>query len=760
MPPTELFEKLFAAQPTALILDEFQTWFDGLTNDGNHLWEKWTFNFIQNLSEIAKNNPDHLVLVVSIRTGESESFRQIQRVHPLVIDFQGEQATTDRRRLLLHRLFENRQAITDTAIEPLIATPVQEYCRLMNIAPDEHKKQHQDFLEAWPFAPSLLQLLEDQVLVATSAQETRDLIRILANLYKSRGAKNPLLTAADFRLDDDTTGIGALLTSVANTHHASLREKAQRNIKAVCDAVPAQRTPHLAEIMGALWLRSIAVGNLAGADAAQLQADLTRSQSLNDNAFQAELTEITDNSFNIHQVSGRLLFKDAENPQAKLMATVRNDRLFADGADLKQLAMEIRYVIGGAEFQTSPVRVIALPVSWKTTPWADLDETDQPKRWEARLPLLVLPEDPGTLGPVLGPWLTEHVQERRNTVRFLLPRASEGNVYLDRDLVVLARAELKAQEWMGQQGDYVKLHKKFQIELRERLKKRFERFAILHRFDFQQPERCQFQVEMVKEGKDALPDRLELAVQQDLFIPEDFAAFVLEIAQNNGSVGKLLGELQEPRPHYAECIPWLGEVLMLERLVRLCARGKIALNLRGKEYLQAAPGESEEDAWQRMKGRLGTGKELGETTILLPGAVPPITVSGDRSGADVNLTGSGGGQPSVTGGVGSSGGSSSVTTGNATPPPVNTDFVKETGGSLPPDSVFGGGPKPRTPLSNSATSAINLEGKLENWNISAATPVHQITLSIDQATGAQLKKLLRSLPEGLTYALGLEKETD
>ena len=49
------------------------------------------------------------------------------------------------------------------------------------------------------------------MLIATDAQETRDLIRILANLYKSRGEAVPVLTAADFRLDDDTSGIGALL---------------------------------------------------------------------------------------------------------------------------------------------------------------------------------------------------------------------------------------------------------------------------------------------------------------------------------------------------------------------------------------------------------------------------------------------------------------------------------------------------------------------------------------------------------------------
>ena len=56
-----------------------------------------------------------------------------------------------------------------------------------------------------------LRLLEEQVLIATDAQETRDMIRILANLYKSRGETAPVLTAADFRLDDDASGIGALL---------------------------------------------------------------------------------------------------------------------------------------------------------------------------------------------------------------------------------------------------------------------------------------------------------------------------------------------------------------------------------------------------------------------------------------------------------------------------------------------------------------------------------------------------------------------
>jgi hypothetical protein len=168
--------------------------------------------------------------------------------------------------MLLHRLFDNRLQIADGTIESLVAQHVSEYFRLLDVPPAEQDRKRREFTESWPYAPHLLRLLEEQVLIATDAQETRDMIRILANLYKSRGEAVPVLTAADFRLDDDASGIGALLDSVSNEHHRTLREKAQHNIISVTEAVydHANLAPHLQEIVGALWLRSIAVGNLAG----------------------------------------------------------------------------------------------------------------------------------------------------------------------------------------------------------------------------------------------------------------------------------------------------------------------------------------------------------------------------------------------------------------------------------------------------------------------------------------------------------------
>jgi len=129
------------------------------------------------------------------------------------------------------------------------------------------------------------------------------------------------------------------------------------------------------------------------------------------------------------------------------MACARNDKLFTDGSDQAQLAKQVRYVIGGTDEVAKTFRVIALPKSWQTDPWSTLDEAEQPERWDDRLPILVLPEEPDSIDQRLGRWLKDHLQKRRNTIRFLLPRSGSTNAFQDRDLLILARAEMKAQEW-------------------------------------------------------------------------------------------------------------------------------------------------------------------------------------------------------------------------------------------------------------------------------------------------------------------------
>jgi hypothetical protein len=748
VPSDLILLEMFRRQPTVLILDEFQTWFDGQTNTRQHPRKKWAFNFIQVLSEIAQSNPELLVLVVSIRESESDAYQQVHRVNPVLVDFKGPQAKRDRQRLLLYRIFENRLQVPPSKIESLVQPHLNEYYRLAKIPQPEQERRQGDFVEAWPYSPLLLKLLDDQVLIATSAQETRDLIKILVDLFKNTDPTSPIITAADFKLNSESSVVASLLDSVANQLHKDLREKAQRNLQAVMDAVPNAKTvlPHCEEIISALWLRSLTVDKLVGADPAELQIDITRGKPIDDNQFAGELANIEENSFNIHRVGSRLVFKSEENPQAKLLAHAKNDKLFQQGEDIDHLAKEVRACISGPEHVSQSYRVVVLKKKWSTDPWSEFEEKDHPKNWDNRLPMVVVPVSPDNLDADLGTWLKTHLQDGRNTIRFLLPQRSTGNIFFDRELVVLARAVHLALQWGDSDPAYRPLKTKFQNELIGKLKGRFDRFAVLDTWNFAETAKCRFEERSHGVQGDKIPETVDKIIKQDVFIPEEFEIYVLKLSEWAESIGKLLKDLREPRPGGNPCIPWLGEVEVKERVVQMCALGQIAINVRGLELLQARPGETYDDAWMRMKGRLGTGKHLDETTMYLPdavvtsgGKVPVVTVTGN--GVTSTIAAPGTGVVTVPGSTGPA----DISNGGR-----QTNLFDDSGASA----------ATRSPMSAAPTSGLNLLGQVESWGIGPATTLANVSLRIGKMSGSQLQQLLKHLPDGVTYGLDLEKESN
>ena len=86
---------------------------------------------------------------------------------------------------------------------------------------------------------------------------------------------------------------------------------------------------------------------------------------------------------------------------------------------------------------------------------------------------------------------------------------------------------------------------------------------------------------------------------------------------------------KQPRANQEDDIPWIGETLIKERVERLCARGVIAIDLRGSQYLHAESGESEESTWRRIKGKFGE-QLLGRfplTAVTRPASASPATGS-------------------------------------------------------------------------------------------------------------------------------------
>ena len=171
----------------------------------------------------------------------------------------------------------------------------------------------------------------------------------------------------------------------------------------------------------------------------------------------------------------------------------------------------------------------------------------------------------------------------------------------------------------------------------------------------------------------------------------------------------------------------------------MCARGQIAINVRGLEMLQLGMGETADDAWHRMKAKLGSGK-LDETTLHKPQAV--VSSGGRSTTGDTSQAAYTSVQPITD----------AAAVGDSDKPGLR---VGNTG------SIFAhSAPQGLTPHSALPTSNLNLLDQLEKWRIRPATPVANVTISIAQLTGSQLEQLLKRLPDGITYGLQLEKEAD
>ena len=91
-----------------------------------------------------QERPDLLVLVISVRNGGSDAYQQVHRVNPVAIDFKAggsaERIQQDRRRMLLHRLFDNRLQIASGTIESLVAQHVAESFRLLDVPSAEQER--------------------------------------------------------------------------------------------------------------------------------------------------------------------------------------------------------------------------------------------------------------------------------------------------------------------------------------------------------------------------------------------------------------------------------------------------------------------------------------------------------------------------------------------------------------------------------------------------------------------------------------------
>ena len=765
-PPRSLLIEMFTEQPTALILDEFQKWFDGLSDEEGQTGRKWrelASNFIQNLSEIAKDHPDKLILVISVLNNRTEAFQQVHRDTPVPIDFRGATATDDRKKLILHRLFSNREQIPPSEIRAQVSAYAAERFRLRFpfLSPAEHERIVAEVIQAWPFSPELLDLLENQILMAEAAQETRDLIRILAQVFRAKGQQLPLITPADFSVDEDDAGVQSLLNSIATAgDQEKLRTIAQRNLEAL--RASGIEIPHAREVLSAIWMRSMSPSDVRGVTRQELQLDLVRDQALDDNRFRFELNQILDNSQNIHAEdgdAGRIWFGLQENPETQVKTVARNGKLWERGAasavtktypgkDLEHIQRTLRHSMS-SEVKTPPSTIIVLGHSWRDNPWSEVEEDKHPSRWNTPV-LIVIPEavtvNTDETIPELGQWLKTHVPKRRNSVRFLLPAQGSLSIYADPNLITQGRCSyLTTIEWKDD-ARYRPLRDKFDRPFRESLKTRYVQFAILRRWNYQQPELCVFEVQRVVAQGDQIPSAIEQSIFEDLFDYFTFREFVNRRAEGSEVMTDILDEIVEaPATSSEDAIPYLGDNQVYDQVLRIASEGDIALNVRGR-WIVRKPEHSSDEALNYFRReaytsgaelravQIGKPNAVGATTVNVPKPAPPVAPVYPPS------TPPSGFQPPVT---------------PTTVPPTPT-IPQEEEDQLPP------APRKvsRSYRSEEPNTGINLSGYFERWNVGSDVTVSKATIEFDNLSVQQLRQILQRLPSSMRASLEISTDED
>lgn len=758
-PPRTLLEKMFEHAPTALILDEFQTWYTGLPDKDPKtglLLKQYAFNFVQILAEIAKDRPELLIFAISVLNNQNDAFQQVHRQSPVIIDFRGPSAKQDRQKLLLHRLFENRRNIAEPEMLQIAAPYAGERFRLLHPNKTEVEKERvrQETLACWPFSPELISLLEDHILLSSAAQETRDMIRILAQVYKSRGEVAPFITPADFFIDGDSEEVQTLIDSISvQAGQEKLRQIAQRNLESVRDA--GVNAPNARELISAIWMRSLSPGKTAGGTPVELHVDITRGAVIDDNAFQAELALLIENSINIHGddvPGGPLWLGLAENPRSKVRACAKNNKLWHlsavstagltvyPGQDITHIRKTLRHMFAH-ETAHSPSLVIILGANWKNDPWSDVD--DREKLLKCDIPvLLVIPDrlggDKAAINACLGAWLAKHVQKRRNTIRFLLPATDTPGIFADAELIYAARCSfLCSPEGWGSDTVYKSLRQDFDRPLRGALKARFNRVAILRQWDFQQPQNCVFDLEKITEQGADIPAAVEAKILADVFDPNDFETFVRKGAQDADTVGSLLDDLTEPPPpNRGAAIPFLGETKIYDLLLKIAAKGDIILNVGGNWIGRRAEDASDDDALRYIRSKaFRTGQEMRQVQLGLPGVAGGGTVTSPPP-PPTPPTGTGGGYvyppapPGRNEGVGENG-----KAGEVTPP------------KIPPQA--------KHHISKEPATGMNLSGCFETWGIASEQAIASARIEFSGLTAQQIKQILLKIPSTFKASLDI-----
>jgi hypothetical protein len=188
------FRTALAGKKLILILDELES---GIRAISDIAHRQRNLNFLQMISEESGKAGSNVVLIASIYDGNLEPGLTLKRVPRVELRFQD---STDRRKVLFHRLFKKSPAEPSVEIDSIIKSYINTWKRFGVPMPTDYPDQ---FRESFPFTPELLDVALVRIRQSKGGfQGTRGALGFLAALVRSRSQSTHLITMADASLTD------------------------------------------------------------------------------------------------------------------------------------------------------------------------------------------------------------------------------------------------------------------------------------------------------------------------------------------------------------------------------------------------------------------------------------------------------------------------------------------------------------------------------------------------------------------------------
>jgi len=283
-PKREEWAHVAQDQPTLLIIDELEGWFNQL--DGTP--REQTKVALQNLFEAANLENVPLAVAVSIYGRNPALMEFVNRTQPPILDVG---TAEDRKKIVRHRLVE-ADSIDESKVKELAKGYTEAYQRIGGELPraTAHLADVQkDIVEAFPFHPAFLDRVFQVYSAASHHELTRGVIFLCATLLREFAAQRDLMLTGDVDI------LNEQLAQDLRKLDADLVASAQSDLTDQCREIKAARG-----VIGAILLPSFLPLGHAGATREDILLGNYRP-AMNVNDLQGDVEQVISQSWHIDE---------------------------------------------------------------------------------------------------------------------------------------------------------------------------------------------------------------------------------------------------------------------------------------------------------------------------------------------------------------------------------------------------------------------------------------------------------------------------